>query len=366
MLDSTTKPKIRKGRPALAVISADAVRRKLHKEKVRAIHVKDEFFRAARDDFDYLLKAIEDDHEEMQAIVLRGPTGAGKSHILKHLMKDVRLKPRKDEFGEIRLIQYVRAPSPCNLATLGGAIYTALTGDQLNSRTATPDVWVRARAALYNRGVVVLVIDEMHHAFLNNARKETKKLVETLKGLLLGQIDPSLDSDVGVLPPSVAQYPIGLVLAGMPWLKKVIETDLQFNDRCFFQTITPFGSSLLDEKAMQSFLDHYANTLGFTVKPQFSDADMRLRFRKATNSYRGRMARLIKKAAFLAINRGLTKPDWRMLLAEVFEKSYEVGDARNPFLVADPKNLGRIKEIEQDRSTLLEGRKKPEDQDDGD
>lgn len=367
---SVSKPAFRPSRPAFAVVSKDSEARKQHKEKIRDIHIKDEFFRAAREEFDHLLKAVEDGHEEMSALVLRAPSGAGKSHILKHLMRDERLKPRVDEYGEVRLILYVRAPSPCNLATLGGAVYTALTGEKLSSSTHAPDVWVRVRAALYNKGVVVLVIDELHHAFMNRQKAETKKLVETLKGLLLGQMDPSLADAVGVLPPSVAEYPIALVLAGMPWLKNVIETDRQFHDRCSIVTIKPFGTGLLDKKAMQAFLGTYAEKIGFPTKPSFTDEDMMVRFEKATNSYRGRMARLIKKAAFRAIDDNDMRPDWMERLADVFESSYEVGAERNPFVVANPKKLGQIEEIERDQSasddglTLLRGRKPRDEADD--
>ena len=174
--------------------------------------------------------------------------------------------------------------------------------------------------------------------------------------------------EIGKMPDSVIQYPIALTLAGMPWLKRVIATDGQFMDRCVFQTITPFGYTALDDKAMKAFLDIYAKRLGFPETPCFSDPDMMLRFRRATNSYRGRMARLIKRAAIRAINRGTEHPDWRALLAEVFEKTYEVGAAKNPFIVADVTNLTRIKEIEMDESTRLKGKAPiaPENDDDDD
>ncbi len=79
------------------------------------------------------------------------------------------------------------------------------------------------------------------------------------------------------------------------------------------------------------------------------------------------MARLIKKAAYRAINRGAgqARTDWKALLAEVFEKTYEVGNARNPFFV-DPEILDKIKEIKMDLSTLLKGRRKREGADNDD
>ena len=87
-------------KPGLAVASVGADERRVRKETVRAIHIKDEFFRTAEEEFDHLLKAVEDDEPEMPSFVLRGPTGAGKSHILRHLMTDERLKPGADDWGE--------------------------------------------------------------------------------------------------------------------------------------------------------------------------------------------------------------------------------------------------------------------------
>ena len=335
----------------------------MRKAAIMAIHVKDEVFRGAASTFDSLVKACEDGTETF-ALVLRAPSGAGKSHILDHLRSDPRLVDFADEHGACRPLVYVRAPSPCTLKTLGLGILQAMTGTMLSANLKEHDIWVRARTMLVNLGVSILMIDELHHVFEGKTAGEHEKLLSTLKALILGIEDQGTVETLGALPPTVVPVPMGLVLAGMPTLRKLIATDIQLQRRCRFRSIERTGTTDAEENKLRSFISSYEKKIGLKTTPALTDPDMLLRLRRGGGHLRGRVAYLIKEASYLAIDEGTPAVDRVKHFARVFEETYELGAARNPFLIADIKKLGPIKEVERDTLTLLRGAKEPEQADD--
>ena len=163
-------------------------------------------------------------------------------------------------------------------------------------------------------------------------------------------------SSIGVLPPTVTPYPIGLVLSGMPILASAISLDLQLARRT--RNVEFRADQLSDrggEKRFQKFLQRYADEIGFAVRPNFADdKNMMLRLHRASGGYRGRAAFLIKAASFLAIDEGSETLELNDF-ARVFALIYKVAAERNPFIVADPKRLGPLPEIERDVQTRLRG-----------
>ncbi|BBU63064.1 hypothetical protein MSC49_29990 [Methylosinus sp. C49] len=354
----TTSPsRMRKQRFAVASPGADLRQRR--KAAVRGVHIKDEVFRDVLEKFEFQLNAIEDKEAEAFGLVIRGVSGVGKSHTMKHLIEcgDPRLAAYSDEFGDVRPVVYVRAPAPCDLTTLGIELYFKLTGKRLSPRGRPAEIWSRVRPALYNTGVCVIFIDEMHHVFLGKTHDQRENLMSTLKGLLQGVDDEELAALLGPLPPTVDPYPIGLVMAGLPSLKRLIALDDQLRMRCRFKAFAPLRTTARDQAKLKAFIEFYAKGIGFTPVPKWTDPDMLLRLTKASGGYRGRIALLIKQAAMLAINRGLTSiEDWKPLFAECFEDIWETGSAKNPFLVPDVTKIGPIRELQKDFDTLLRGK----------
>jgi hypothetical protein len=333
--------------------------RRARKQVVKAIHIKDEVFRRAERRFDLVLKSLEDDVES-KALVVRAPSGAGKTHLLGHLATDPRLVSFQDEFGDVRPLVRVSAPSPCTLKTLGIVIHRALTGIELSARLPAHDIWVRVRTNMYNMRVSVVMIDELHHVFANKNKHEQEDVISTLKALLLAEDD---EDTIGKLPATVVAHPLGLVLSGMPTLTDVIRLDLQLQRRCIVHEFKPLILDKVGEPKFKGFLQRYAKGLGFPNVPDFTSADMLLRLHKASGGYRGRAAFFIKEAAYRAIDYGHSTVDRALHLAEVFEDIFETGDERNPFLVADVNKLGPVKELDDAMLTRLRGKRKLVDDD---
>jgi hypothetical protein len=248
------------------------------------------------------------------------------------------------------------------MATLGVELHYRLTGNKLPVRRAS-EIWLHVRTQLYNLGVSIIMLDEFHHLVETANIAQRQLVASALKALLIGEnpgpTDP-MAASIGVLPPTVKPYPIGLVLSGMPVLASAISLDLQLARRTRNVDFQPDRlSDRRGEKRFQKFLKRYADEIGFPIRPKFADdEDMMLRLHRASGGYRGRAAFLIKSAAFLAIDEGsetLELDDF----ARVFDLIYQVGPKRNPFVVPDLRRLGPLPEIERDVETRLRGNGAP-------
>jgi len=67
-------------------------------------------------------------------------------------------RPANDEFGPITPALYVQAPSPCDIGSLGRAIYVRLTGQHLASSIKPQEVWRRLLVQLYGQCVSILLL----------------------------------------------------------------------------------------------------------------------------------------------------------------------------------------------------------------
>ena len=336
--------------------------RKARKQAVDSICVTDDVYHSSMAMMEELLNRCEDGVEPV-AIVFPAPPGTGKTHILKHCAANPRLAPFSDAAGIIRPLVRISAPAPCTLKTLGISLYTAMTGKTLSTKLQKHDIWTRVRTNLFHMGVSVVMVDELQHVFDNATLPERHDIISTLKALLIGEETAETIELLGKLPETVRPYSVGLVLSGMPELRQVIALDLQLLRRCRFKALNPLKLTGKDEGKFKKFLEIYATKLGFPDKPDLAGPDMLLRLHKASSGYRGRAAFLIKEAAFMAIDRGARTLDRKAHFAELFERIYETGDEKNPFLVADVKKIGKVKELERYDHSLLRGRKKGDGED---
>jgi hypothetical protein len=334
--------------------SADARRRRML--EIRDVHIKDEVFRSSEAVFERLINRLEDDMEPF-AFVISAASGAGKTHILDHIAQNPRLAPFTDKYGLARPLLRLSAPSPCTLKTLGAELLRALTGVRMTGKYYAHDIWARVRTNLYNQNVSVLMIDEMNHVFETVDANTRQVVISTLKALLLGEVemDVGLGNEIGALPPSVAPHPIGLVLSGMPSVRDVIGLDQQLARRCKFKQLKPLSLRDADGNKFRGFVKKVGERLGFNPAPNLGSDDMMLRLHKAAGGYRGRAAFIIKEAAYLAVEMNAKTVDRLEHFASVFEEIYEVGDQRNPFIVADPEKIRRLPEIEKEVKSRLRG-----------
>lgn len=318
------------------------------KDAVRAMHVSDGFAKLAGARLERLTRSASEG-QPGYAVVITGLSGSGKSHIVDRYCAQEMFQPFEadPEEGITTPLVYVQAPSPCTLITLGREIYSKLTGQTLRSGLREHDIWERVRAQLRGQAVSVLVIDEMHHVLIGRSQEEHRKVAETLKNVLQSK-----------------DWPVHMVLAGMPALKTFCERHAQLRRRCRFTTIAPVKNDQTGRKQIEKYLLLIQGKLPSPLKADFLKGDLPERFRLASSGLLGRVAMFVKLAALLAVDRRQGEVTAEHLASE-YEDLFECGDRRNPFKVADLRGFKPSQMKEDDsKLTLLRGTKTvAEDQD---
>lgn len=344
----------RKSRVIALGATEEQLARAAWKDEIEKIHVPDDVARAAHKLFDAIVERTLKMHGEGQCMVVHAETGAGKTHILNRLLKREELASSEDTQGPIRPLLYVRAPSPCNLLTLGRVLYSKLTGVDLPQSYETHEVWQHLKYQLYGQRVSIIVIDEFHHVLMNSSIEKKRTVVSTVKSLV--QPEPVTDADADPLVP----YPLQVVLAGVNEVNRVIRMNGELSRRTPRLTIRRLHPTTKGLKRMRQFLKSVEEALGFPGSSDLYTDDMVRRFMKATRGYRGRAMHLVKEAAFRAIDDGAARIDRKRHLAAVFRDITGLGANANPFVVADITTCPEVKEQIWSKLTLLRGVGEPD------
>jgi hypothetical protein len=319
------------------------------KAKLEAIHIKD-------DDWQYVQRKLNRftahagvSNAEGRCLVINGKSGAGKSHIIKRYMNRPDLQPGEDEHGPLRPLIYIEMPPACTNKFLASKVHQAETGDLLNSKISVPESWDQALAQVYGQCTSFMIIDEVHHAMSTIAQRT--EMMNTIKSLLFPEREKA-----SLRRP---RYPLQIILAGIPAIAKVIQTDTQLSERAEFYSIKPLPETMSGRGKMAKFLSLVEGQLGFSKPSNLSTEDMVLRMMRATEGYTGRAMRLIKSAAFRTIDEGGVSLS-REALGEAVSDMHDLGPAANPFLVADPFKVAVIRAKDRGELTFLRGNKKAE------
>lgn len=340
---------LRKSRVIALGATEEQLARAAWKDRIERIHVPDDVAKAAHKLFDALVGRTLKMHGEGQCLVVHAETGAGKTHLLNRLLKRKELASSEDAQGPIRPLLYVRAPSPCNLLTLGRVLYGKLTGVDLPQSYETHEVWQHLKYQLYGQRVSIIVIDEFHHVLMNSSIEKKRTVVSTVKSLV--QPEPVTDADADPLVP----YPLQVVLAGVNEVNRVIRMNGELSRRTPRLTIRRLHPTTQGLERMRKFLKSVEEALKFPGSSDLHTDDMVRRFMKATRGYRGRAMHLIKEASFRAIDDAAARIDRKLHLAAVFRDITGLGPNANPFLVADVDACPEVKEQIWSKLTLLRG-----------
>ncbi|MFJ6326103.1 MULTISPECIES: TniB family NTP-binding protein [Hyphomicrobiales] len=152
-----------------------------------------------------------------RALFVIGESGSGKSTALQNtLLKRAELQPYRNDEGEmISPMIYFDMPKPLKLRLLATKIIKA-TGYPLINADRIPeyDLFELAKRVLKEYSVLVLFIDEAQHALKETDKATIRNLADILKSLL-----------------QIEDWPLHLVLAGVPALAKFIEHEPQLRNR---------------------------------------------------------------------------------------------------------------------------------------
>ncbi|RXT51275.1 hypothetical protein B6S44_21985 [Bosea sp. Tri-44] len=148
--------------------------------RMRMIEVPTGTWAQARDCFDQIIAGLGEE-DEGKAFAVDGPTGAGKTHILRRLSRHKSLEQIETEDGPLRPLLKVEIPAACDLRKLGVRMLRRMgvgvalaedagEGDAVITkglRLDPEDVWDVVRSQIMAQGVVVVIIDEINNVFSN-------------------------------------------------------------------------------------------------------------------------------------------------------------------------------------------------------
>ena len=161
---------------------------------------------------------------EGRILAVIGQPGAGKTRALERIFY------QREEFWKIadiedRTLISVKAPSPCTLKQLGNSLLKALGYPTVRDLKENI-VWQMVRERLQTHGVRYVHIDELQHAVEYATDGELQKVRNTLKALL-----------------QQSDWPVCLILSGLPMLIPFIQGERQLKRRSRFVTFADMSLS---------------------------------------------------------------------------------------------------------------------------
>jgi hypothetical protein len=179
-------------------------------------------------------------------LLLTAPSGAGKTTLIDNALKDNPAFPNYGSATEWCPLISVGAPSPCTLLQLAMRILMAL-GWHSTRELRENGAWLRVRMQLKEQKILFLVIDDFQHVLHQANEFEIQKVRDTLKDLMTSR-----------------DWPVQIILAGMPELVPFAKTDTQLRRRLKFMQLEPI-SPKRDFKFLDSAIKHYAKKCGLKL-----------------------------------------------------------------------------------------------------
>lgn len=251
---------------------------------------------------------------EARGIALIGASGSGKTTAVARLLShsaglggDATKTPRKD-------VVSFQVPSPATLKFVGQTALEAL-GYPLRRERTEMIIWATVRQHLQARKTLFLHLDEAQDLMRHQTPKVLQSVVRTLKSLM-----------------QTRDWPVGLVLSGMPDLKELLNHDPQLARR-FYPIEFPNLSTVTDGDEVGHLTASYAQRVNLEAKHLFSD-EFSARLIHSADGEFGLVVELIIAAIEEALNSGDSSLENRHFV-EAFRRRSGCVDALNPFQAAD-------------------------------
>ncbi|EAV42776.1 hypothetical protein SIAM614_15567 [Stappia aggregata IAM 12614] len=239
---------------------------------------------------------------EGRAVVVVGESGAGKSRSLERAFAKLGMTDRSDK----TFVVSVRAPSPCNLKQLGIEILDGLRYP-VERDLRENVVWRLVREQLAMRKISFLHIDELQHLTQLNNPAEALKVCDTLKGLMQN-----------------SDWPMWLILSGMPKLAHIIESDFQLRRRSTFVRLDQLTTCKEDLKEIRNVLGNIGQKAELTLD-DLPIQELASRLLHGTEGRLGYLIEVVQEAFSLTLQEGRKTP-----LMGDFERAYEAKTGCRP------------------------------------
>ncbi|MCK5499861.1 MAG: TniB family NTP-binding protein [Tritonibacter mobilis] len=252
-----------------------------------------------------------------RGIVLDGRSGSGKTTAIRELISNnsdlIEADPSKDICEFIGL----QVPSPATMKFVGAATLRAL-GYPYSGDKQGPAIWDQVKVQLKLRQTCFLHLDEAQDLARYQTDKERQSVVNTLKSLMEN-----------------SYWSTGLILSGMPDLKKIVNQDPQLARRLYPVEIGRLHA-IREVEPVLDIVQKYANRAQLDTHSSVREAQFAQRLMHAADYEFGLMIELTVQALSKALlTEGTEAPLQLQHYADVYFARSAAIDALNPFLADD-------------------------------
>ncbi|WOI56704.1 TniB family NTP-binding protein [Palleronia sp. LCG004] len=288
--------------------------------RLRTLFFRHPQHRLLFDQFDRLLRrrqveVAEGLRGEARGIALIGPSGCGKTTAAERLIAthpDLVL-PAPDRL-RADVVSFL-VPSPATLKDVGMAALAAL-GYPLERDKPSGIIWDRVRHFLRERQTLFLHIDEAQDLYTARSAGAQQSVINTLKSLMQNR-----------------DWPVGLILTGMPEVKAMLNADPQLARRTYPIEIAPV-SWVADGPMIRSLVATYAEKANLSPNTDLVQDDFVARLVHAGATQFGLIVETVIAAIEEALRSGASVLD-RSHFAAAFRRRSGCIDGLNPFLTDD-------------------------------
>ena len=300
-------------------------------QDLRSAYMPTEAYRKLEKNFHWLLDQRRADLEEgitsnVRGIVLIGQSGSGKTTAIRELIRQNQALISSNPEDEICEFVGLQVPSPATMKFVGAATLHAL-GYPYSREQTGPVVWGLVKRQLKQRRTLFLHLDEAQDLARYQTDKERQAVVNTLKSLMEN-----------------SQWPVGLILTGMPDLKNIINQDAQLARRLYPIEIDGLHD-LRHAEPVIALVKGYARRAGITMSEDLSSENFARRLIHAADYEFGLLAELAVQSITEAITTvGLSVELNINHFGEVFYARTAAVDGLNPFIAEDFTRI-RVRDI---------------------
>lgn len=259
-----------------------------------------------------------------ECIVLSGPSGSGKSHVLnfyrnEHPSERVPIRDADDPTKSgTRLrdeIVFVEAPSPASRRALIDKIQAAMQPEPLPVRLTLGERRERLIEMLRKADTKLLIIDEFQHLIDRRSKRVVLEASDLIKSLLNAAVCP-------------------IVLSGTPEILRILREDTQLKSRVYsLPALDPFDWEDPSERnQFIAYLTEAEDCLGFEEPSGLAALDCARRIHMVSGGLLGETSRLLTSASEIA-TRATLSCITNECLAQAVDRAWlmEKGKTANPF-----------------------------------
>jgi len=291
-------------------------------QRLRAMYVPTPAYRKLEEHFRALLEQRRADMADGvinngRGIVLVGQSGSGKTTAIRELIRKNRKRLQTDSTQDLCEFIGLQVPSPATMKFVGAATLRAL-GYPYSGDKQGPAIWDQVKVQLKLRQTCFLHLDEAQDLARYQTDKERQSVVNTLKSVM-----------------DYTVWPTGLILSGMPDLKKIVNQDPQLARRLYPVEIGRLHA-IRDVEPVLDIVQKYTAKAEIDIQPCVRNEVFAQRLMHAADYEFGLMAEITVQA----VSRALSTEGFEAKLqlkhfADVFFDRSAAIDALNPFLAED-------------------------------